>query len=99
MFTEIASITIDPARAAEFEAAVAQAVPLFRAAQGCHGMSLERVVEVPGEYRLRVIWSTIEDHMVTFREAPAFAQWRALAGPFFTQPPTLVHVETAVRGF
>lgn len=33
MVTEIARLTIDPTRAADFEAAVAQAEPLFRAIQ------------------------------------------------------------------
>lgn len=96
MFTEIAHLTIDPARAAEFEAAVAQAAPLFEAAEGCHGMSLERVVEDPAQYRLRVLWETVEHHMVTFRKAPAFQQWRALAGPFFVGTPAVMHAQTVV---
>ena len=91
MVTEIAQITIDPSQAAGFEAAVAQAAPLFRAARGCHGMALERTVEDPARYRLVVRWETREDHTVAFRGSPAFLEWRALAGPFFKAPPVVEH--------
>lgn len=93
MVTEIALLTIDPAQSAGFEAAVAAAAPLFQAARGCRHMSLERVIERPGQYRLVVQWESVEAHMVDFRESPAFAQWRALAGPFFTGPVDMVHSE------
>jgi len=94
MITEIATLTIDPARAADFEAAVAAATPHFRNAEGCHGLSLEKVIETPGVYNLRVLWETLDHHMVTFRNSEHFQQWRALAGPFFTQAPNVVHGET-----
>jgi len=93
MITEIAHLTIDPARSTAFEAAVAEAAPLFRAARGCLGMALERTVEDAGKYRLVVRWQTLEDHTVGFRGSPGFQQWRALAGPFFTAAPEVWHVE------
>lgn len=96
MIREIATLTIAPETAAAFEAAVAQAKPLFLAAEGCSAMALERVIEEPGSYRLMVMWDTLEAHTVTFRSSPAFQQWRALAGPFFTEPPVVVHSEVAV---
>ncbi|MEY4761085.1 MAG: hypothetical protein RLZZ200_941 [Pseudomonadota bacterium] len=91
MITEIAQLTIDPARAADFEAAVAQATPHFRAAEGCHGLSLERVIEDPARYRLVVQWETLEHHTVKFRNSEHFTAWRALAGPFFVSPPVVEH--------
>lgn len=91
MVTEIAYITIDPARAAQFEAAVAEAAPLFQAGEGCHAMRLERVVEDGAQYRLSVDWESVDHHMVTFRESDAFQRWRALAGPFFVEPPRVEH--------
>jgi quinol monooxygenase YgiN len=99
MITEIASITIDPANAADFEAAVAKAVPLFKGAAGCTSMALERIIETPGEYRLHVGWESVEHHTITFRNSPEFQQWRALVGGFFAATPTVVHSETAVAGF
>jgi len=91
MITEIALLTIDPSKSAAFEAAVAQAAPAFRGAEGCHGMALERVIEDPSRYRLVVQWDSVEHHMVTFRASPAFQTWRGLAGPFFTAPPAVEH--------
>ena len=89
MFLEVAEITVtDPAR---FEAAVAKARPHFLAAEGCHGVTLHRIVETPDTYRLVVRWRTVEDHIVTFRQSEAFQAWRALAGPFFASPPKVTH--------
>jgi len=91
MVTEIAYIKIDPAEAADFEAAVAEAAPFFKAGEGCHGMRLERVEEDGALYRLCVQWESVDHHMVTFRESDGFQQWRALAGPFFVEPPKVEH--------
>jgi len=99
MITEIATLTIDPSRSADFEAAVATAAPYFKSSEGCHGMSLEKVLEVPGLYNLRVLWETVDHHMVTFRNSDNFQQWRALAGPFFTEAPKVVHAETIGQYF
>jgi len=38
-----------------------------------------------------VHWNTLEDHTQGFRESPAFAEWRAIIGPFFAQPPQVEH--------
>ena len=56
MITEIAYITIDPINAAKFEAAVAEASAVLRQAKGCRSMALERVIEDPSSYNLRVQW-------------------------------------------
>lgn len=99
MIRETAELTIDPAQEAAFLAAVAQAVPIFRAAAGCRAMQLDRVIESPGLYRLQVLWERLEDHTVTFRGSRGFTDWRALAGPYFTAPPKVDHAEVAVPGF
>ena len=99
MITEIAHITIDPTQAAAFEAAVDQATPAFQSADGCHGMFLERVIEDPAQYRLRVLWESVDHHMVTFRSSDAFQIWRGLAGPFFVKPPHVEHTETVSHFF
>jgi quinol monooxygenase YgiN len=98
MITEIARITIDPANAAAFEAAVARAAPLFQSDPGCHGMALERIIEDPAQYQLLVQWDSVDAHMA-FRETPAFQEWRALAGPFFAAPPNVVHSNVAGHYF
>lgn len=99
MIKEMARLEIDPARASEFEAAVAQAVPHFKAAKGCHALQLERSVDRPGHYLLVVQWDSVEAHMVDFRESDGFQAWRALAGPFFVATPDVYHIEPAIDGF
>lgn len=99
MIKEIARIDIDPAKAAAFEAAVAQAQPHFRAAPGCRSFALERAVDRPGHYLLVVGWDSIDAHMVDFRASDGFQAWRALVGPFFTATPDVFHIETAIDGF
>ena len=91
MIYEIAEIEIAAGREDAFVAAVGEAAPLFRAAQGCRSMALQRSHEHPGRFRLFVGWDTVDDHMVGFRESAAFGQWRALVGPHFAAPPKVEH--------
>ena len=99
MITEIAKITIDPANVKAFEAAVAEATSILRAAEGCHHMALERVTEDPAQYRLMVQWDSVDHHMVLFKNSEGFKQWRALAGPYFVGLPVVEHTETVARFF
>lgn len=92
MIHEIATITVDPDRAAEFEAAVAAARPHFEAARGFVSFRLERSIERSERYRLVVGWESVEAHMVDFRQSDGFQAWRALASPFFAEPPSVEHV-------
>ncbi len=94
MILEHADIRIDPARATEFEAAIERGVTTVIAhAQGFQGYKVNRSQETPGRYVLMIFWNTLEDHTVGFRQSAAFAEWRALVGPFFAQPPIVEHFE------
>lgn len=97
MITEVAELTIQPGQEEAFEAGVAKAAPLFLRARGCHGLSLQRVIETPSVYRLRVLWETVEDHMVGFRSSEDFQGWRALVGGYFAAPPAVTHEREASR--
>ncbi|WP_334184582.1 putative quinol monooxygenase [Novosphingobium sp.] len=99
MITEVAHLTIDPAQAEAFETAVTSVASVFRAAPGCHGMSLEREIEDPSRYRLMVRWETVDAHMVDFRNSPAFQLWRDAAGGFFKTPPVVIHSQTVSSFF
>jgi quinol monooxygenase YgiN len=99
MILEIAQIDIKPGSEAEFEAAVQQAVPLFKRAKGCRAMTLARSAEKPSRYRLFVQWETLENHIVDFRESADFQEWRKLVGPTFATPPDVEHVREVVFGF
>ena len=96
MITEIAQIDVKPGSESDFEAAVEKAKTAFGRSKGFHGFELHRSVEKPQRYRLFVKWETIENHTVDFRGSEEFAQWRALAGPFFASPPEVEHTETVL---
>ncbi len=98
MFTEIAQIEIKEGSNAAFEAGVAKAKPLFLRAKGCKGVTLQKSVEHPTRYRLYVLWETVENHMVDFRESDDFQAWRGLVGPHFATPPQVEHTSEVELG-
>ena len=92
MILEIADIRIQPGQQAAFEKAIQEGVTTVIAqAKGFEGFKINRGIESPERYILQIFWATLEDHTVGFRESPAFAQWRAIVGPFFAQPPQVEH--------
>jgi heme-degrading monooxygenase HmoA len=99
MIHEIATIQIKPGMHAEFEAAIAAAVPLFQRARGCQSLRLERSIEQPDSYKLVIGWATLEDHTVHFRESAALQEFRALAGGFVAGPSHMEHVQVVLTGF
>ena len=99
MILEIAQIDLTPGQEAAFEAGVTKAVPLFRRAKGCQGVTLQRSHEKPSRYRLFVQWATLENHTADFRGSADFQEWRQLVGPYFAAPPEVEHVRQVVDGF
>lgn len=96
MIYEFATITIDPARADDFEAAVNMARPYFEEAPGFVSFALQKSIENVGRYILIVGWETVEAHVIDFRNAEGFQAWRNLVGGFFTSPPTVEHTNTII---
>jgi len=97
MVTEIAQITVLAGKEKSFEQAVAQAAPHFQSAKGYISLNLEKCIEDPFVYRLVVEWETLDNHMVVFRNSEGFAAWRALASPFFAEPPKVVQTENVFK--
>lgn len=94
MILELADIRIQPGLQTEFEAAIQRGVSTVIAhAQGYLGHTVHKGLESPERYLLQIRWATLEDHTVGFRQSPAFAQWRAIVGPFFAVPPVVEHFE------
>lgn len=96
MIVEVADFRVEAAQRSEFVTAMAQvAKTTLSQSKGyirhtilsCHE-NAERVV-------LIVEWQTLEDHTVGFRQSSAFADWRAVIGPFFKQPPVVEHFDVA----
>jgi heme-degrading monooxygenase HmoA len=92
MILEVADITIPPGRNAEFDEAIVRGIQtVISQAEGFRGWKVNRGIESPERYLLMIFWDTLEDHTVRFRGGPLFAQWRAIVGPFFAQPPVVEH--------
>ena len=94
MILELADIRIQPGQQAAFDEAIQRGLTTVAArAKGMRGWKVSKGVESPERYILQIFWDTLEDHTVGFRQGPLFAQWRAIVGPYFAQPPAVEHFE------
>lgn len=92
MILELADIRIAPGQQAAFDEAIQRGLTtVIQHAKGFQGFKVNKGIENPERYILQIFWETLEDHTVGFRESPAFAQWRAIVGPFFAAPPVVEH--------
>ena len=92
MILELADIRIQPGQQAAFDEAIQSAIgSVIAKAKGFQGYKINKGIESPERYVLQIFWDTLENHTVDFRESPAFAEWRAIVGPFFAAPPTVEH--------
>lgn len=92
MILELADIRIQPGKQAEFDAAIQRGVEqVIAKAKGFCGYKINKGVESPERYLLMIFWDTLENHMVDFRESPAFQEWRNIVGPYFAAPPAMEH--------
>ncbi|MGH9021265.1 MAG: antibiotic biosynthesis monooxygenase family protein [Acidimicrobiales bacterium] len=90
MIIEHAWLEVSAGREAQYEAAIATALPIIESAPGCGGAEVRRQIEAPSTYLLLVQWSSVEAHL-DFRTTNLFAQWRELTHPFYSTPPTVTH--------
>ncbi|MRD45877.1 antibiotic biosynthesis monooxygenase [Caenimonas koreensis DSM 17982] len=99
MILEIADIRIKPGQQAAFDEAIQRALTtVMGRVKGAHDYSVNKCIENPERYVLQIMWDTLEDHTIGFRESPLFAEWRAIIGPFFAGPPLVEHFEVLVKG-
>ena len=92
MILEIADIRIPPGQNAAFEEAINRAIDTVASrAKGFRRAQVHRGIENGERYVLQIVWDTVENHTVDFRQGPLFAEWRALIGGFFATPPHVEH--------
>ncbi|MFJ2621263.1 antibiotic biosynthesis monooxygenase family protein [Glutamicibacter sp. NPDC087344] len=99
MIQETAIITVKPGTEADFEAAVAQARPYFQATPGALSFKLSRRIENPQQYVLSVGWTSVNAHMVDFRESENYQHWRELVSSYFDGPVEVHHQQEVYTGF
>ncbi|MCX7257467.1 MAG: antibiotic biosynthesis monooxygenase [Polaromonas sp.] len=98
MILELADIRIQPGQQAAFDEAIVRGVSTVIAkAKGFQGYKVNKGLENPERYILEIFWETLENHTVDFRESPAFSEWRAIVGPFFSAPPSVEHFELLTK--
>ena len=89
---------VDSKQQAEFDKAIQRGVDtVISKAKGFEGYKINRGIESPERYVLQIFWTTLENHTVDFRESAAFAEWRAIVGPFFAQAPVVEHFELVTK--
>ncbi|MGH9094458.1 MAG: antibiotic biosynthesis monooxygenase family protein [Acidimicrobiales bacterium] len=91
MVTEHAVLDVTPGQEDAFLAAFERGYDAIAAARGFVAAGLHRGVEHPSRFVLLVQWATLEDHTEGFRRSPAFAEWRAIIGPFLDGDPRVEH--------
>jgi len=98
MILELADIRIHPGQQATFEVAIQRGVnEVISKAKGFQGYKVNKGIESPDRYILQIFWETLENHTIDFRQSAAFADWRAIVGPFFAAPPTVEHFELLAK--
>ena len=94
MILEIADITIQAGKNAEFDVAIERGVrEVIAGAVGFRSFKIQKGIENPQRYVLMIEWETLDNHVVDFRNSPAFIKWREIVGPVFASPPVVEHFQ------
>jgi hypothetical protein len=87
-------VNVDAARCNEFEAAMERGLRTVMArADGLLDWSFHRCVEMPARYQVQIRWTSIEAHLVGYRNGPLAPEFRAIVMPFFAGPADVQHFE------
>ena len=94
MILELADFSIHPGQNAAFEEAIQRGLStVISKAKGFEGFKVNRGIENPQRYILQIFWTTLENHT----GSPAFAEWRAIVGPFFASAPVVEHFDLVAK--
>lgn len=93
MILELATIDIKPGTNAEFEQSLEKAQAVISQSKGYLGHDFKKCVEQQNRYVLLIRWESLEAHTIGFRESELFKEWRGWIGPFFENPPVVLHYE------
>lgn len=94
MITELADFSVAPENHEAFGEALATGVStVLSKSEGYLGHEILSSQETRGRWVLLVKWTNTEAHTVGFRQSGAFADWRAIIGPFFSKAPHVEHFD------
>ena len=98
MILELVDIRIQPGQQAAFDEAIQRAISTVASkAKGFQGFKVNKGIENPESYILKIFWDTLENQTVDFRGSPAFIEWRSIVGPFFAAPPVVEHFDLLAK--
>jgi quinol monooxygenase YgiN len=93
---ELAQLQIKVSSIDHFEQDFPRIAELISEAEGCLSVDLHRSIEREAGYVLMICWRRVEDHTVTFRQSPAFAEMTQLLRPHLSHPPQMEHLSRVV---
>jgi quinol monooxygenase YgiN len=82
MVVEYIRYRIEADRVEAFQSAYGQAQASLQQAPQCVGYELARCTEEPGQFVLRIGWTSEEDHLQGFRKGPQFQPFLRAIQPF-----------------
>ncbi len=92
MILELVDIRIHPGQQGAFDEALQRGIrEVISKAKGFKGFKIYKGIESAERYVVNIYWATLENHTVDFRGSAAFADWRAIVGPFFNGAPAVEH--------
>ncbi|MEE9434893.1 MAG: antibiotic biosynthesis monooxygenase [Sphingorhabdus sp.] len=96
MILEHALLRVRPGEAAQFEAAMAKAIPLISASPGFQGIEIRPASQEQNLYLLIVNWDDIASHEQGFRKSDRYQQWRDLLHGFYDPMPEVSYFEEPI---
>ena len=96
MIIEQAVLNVIPAKTAEFEVALQQALPLISTSAGFQGLEIRRHAKVRHQYLLLMRWDSVEHHTEGFRKSDRYLKWKDLLHGFYDPFPEVSHFEEVV---
>ena len=97
MILEHAVLDVISGEEPRFERAFAEAKSIIASMPGFRSLALDRCLEQPTGYLLRVEWERLEDHTEGFRGSPEYEKWRALLHHFYEPFPVVEHYTSVVH--
>ncbi len=93
MVTEIAIFTALEGKEEELGQAILRGLTFIRKHPECVSARVERCIEVPAQYMVINVWTSLEAHTKNFRGGPLFPQWRGQINGLFAEQPVVFHYQ------
>jgi heme-degrading monooxygenase HmoA len=91
MIIEIAEFDVLPGKEQLFAEASKSASKVIAQSVGFISVEFNQCLEKPSRFLTFIIWQTLEDHTIGFRQSSLFTEWRAILSPFFNSAPVALH--------